>query len=252
MAIEGMTTEERLDDMEQELRRVKRWNLCLLVGAVTCLGVGFIVWALGSEPPPTQAARAGMIVTGAKEIRARKFVLEDDSGKVRASLLTDKDGPMLSLYDENSETRAILAADKDGPMLSLYDEKGKPRVGLFADKNGPCLRLYDKDGKSRVGLTALKDGPALVLVDENGKFRVGLIVNKDGPSLMLLDENAKARAWLTAFKDGPSLILSDKNGKGRAALGVDSCKAADGKTINYPESSLLLFNPDGTLRWSAP
>jgi hypothetical protein len=39
-----------------------------------------------------------------KEIRAKRFILEDENGKVLAALVVDKDGPGLRLWDENGKT----------------------------------------------------------------------------------------------------------------------------------------------------
>jgi len=51
-----------------------------------------------------------------------------------------------------------------------------------------------------------------------------------------LDENGTARVAVAVFKDSPVLFLSDEKGKARFVAG---------KTIAYPESSLILFGPDG-------
>jgi len=59
-----------------------------------------------------------------KVIRAKRFVLEDENGKTRASLIVGKDGPGLVLLDENGKPRAMLSVLKDGPGLALYDENG--------------------------------------------------------------------------------------------------------------------------------
>jgi hypothetical protein len=46
-----MTTEERLEKMERELARGKRFNRWVLAGLVLCLGAGVVVWALSRETP---------------------------------------------------------------------------------------------------------------------------------------------------------------------------------------------------------
>jgi len=62
---------------------------------------------------------------GIKEIRANRFVLEDENGKTRAMLWVNKDTPGLSLYDKNGEQRAWLSVGNDNAGLGLYDGKGK-------------------------------------------------------------------------------------------------------------------------------
>jgi hypothetical protein len=47
------------------------------------------------------------------------------------------------------------------------------------------------------------------------------------------------------------IVLSDENGKYRARLGAAETQTPDGKTITYPESSLILFGQDGKVIWLA-
>jgi len=89
-----------------------------------------------------------------------------------------------------------------------------------------------------------------VLVDENGKPRAELAMDKGRPLLVLWDENGKPRAGLVVTKLGPSLELNDENGKLRFVAGTTSTVMPDGKTISYPESSLILFGPDGKVIWN--
>jgi hypothetical protein len=161
-----MTIEERLEDMERELRRVKRRNRWLL-GAILLVVVGLIA----PEVFETTAIRArSKEVETANEIRAMSFVLEDENGTVCA----------------------MLTATKDGPMLGLYDENGKTRAGLRLTKDGPDLVLLDENGKTRVMLAVLKDNSGLWLLDENGLARAGLgLVTKYGSGLWLYDKNGK-------------------------------------------------------------
>ena len=60
-----------------------------------------------------------------EEVRAKRLVLEDNKGKIRAWLTVVKEQPMFVLCDENGKLRAALAASEDGSWLNLYDEKGK-------------------------------------------------------------------------------------------------------------------------------
>ena len=176
-----MTIEERLENMERELGRLKRRNRWLL-GAILLVAGGLI--APGVFEITATRARSQEAGT-AKEIRASRFVLEDAKGK----------------------TLAALALEEFGPGLALFDENGTPRAGLWADKDGPSLSLFDENGKNRAGL------------------------------------------W--ASKDGPRLALSDENGKNRFMAGKTKTATPDGKIIEYPESSLILFGPDGKVIWSA-
>ena len=219
-----MSIEERLEDMEREVGRQKRRSRWLL-GAILVLAGGLVAAGVFKTMIiPAQAQTAGT----AKFIRARSILVEDENGKLRASLTVDKDGPALRLWNEKGEGGAVLIVGKDGPWLTFYDEKS-PRVLLMVDKGGPWLGLFD----------------------ENGKTRAWLAVDKDGPALRLRDENDKLRAWLAVDKDGPWLTLGDENGKSRFVAGKTKTVSPDEKTIENPESSLILYGPDGKVIWSA-
>jgi hypothetical protein len=125
------------------------------------------------------------------------------------------------------------------------------RAGLTVTKDGPKLNFFDENEKNRAILAALKDGPGLSLCDVNEKSITSLVLTKDGPMLGLSDESGRPRAFLKVVKEGPALGLFD-NQRCRVNLGVGRITTPDGKTVEYPESSLLLFNPDGKVRWQAP
>jgi hypothetical protein len=92
-----MTIEERMENMEREMGRVKRRNRWL-VGAILLVAGGLIAPGVFE----TTAVRAQLQKPEtAKEVRARSFILEDEKGKTRAELGVTKDSPSLSLYDEN-------------------------------------------------------------------------------------------------------------------------------------------------------
>ena len=90
-----------------------------------------------------------------------------------------------------------------------------------------------------------------VLEDKNGKERASLLVTGFGSWLSLDDENGETRIGLGIFADDPSLTLYDENGKERFVAGKVVGLSSDGKTIEYPESSLILLGPDGKVIWSA-
>lgn len=169
-----MTTEERLQNLEQELSRVRRRNRWLSGAVMLCLGISLAFWAFR---PPAATAQDGTnwwekapivelpvaTVEPAsaqpsdgvlKEVRANKFVLVDDDGKMLAQLGVDVFGPTLSLSDKNDKVRAWLGVDEDGPLLQLSDDKGKVRALLGADEDVSGLSLFDDKGKGRCTIGA--------------------------------------------------------------------------------------------------
>jgi len=180
-----MTTEERLEKLENELSRVKRRNRWLLMGAGLCLGIGLAAWAFGPG-----AALAQPAVAVPKEVRANSFVLEDANGKNRAALVVSKSGvAVLCLIDENGKARAALSGDVNGPGLRLFDEKGMCRSMLYVDMEGAWLDLRDEKGAPRATLYSDAKGPALILSEE-GAPRAALYSVKEGGAPTLGESRA--------------------------------------------------------------
>ena len=202
-----MTTDERLEKAEGQLARLKWINRCLIGCIVLSLGVWFVLKTFAPERAWAQS--------GAKEIRANKFVLEDENGKPCATLgyIEDK-GPALLLLDKNDDVRAALGLTPDGSGLELIDENHKPRVRVAVDKDKPSLSLHDGNGKERASLMVGMQGPYLTLYDENAKLRADLAVSEGGSSLVLMDANGEERATLGENEQGYGLALSDANGEG--------------------------------------
>jgi hypothetical protein len=179
-----MTAEERLERLEVELRRARRWTRLwrlLLVGLV--VGSYLLLSRLAGRELQIQADQ--------KEVHANRFILVDNNGKPRAMLAMLEDGPSLSLLGENGKGGALLTVDKKGPGLSLFDEKG--RVELNVTERGPELNLKDKNAfvKPRALLIVTKEGPWLAFWDESGKLRAALSVLEDGPGLGLYGPDGK-------------------------------------------------------------
>jgi hypothetical protein len=97
------------------------------------------------------------------EVRSQHFVLVDDKGKDRASLVADGAGSVfLVLFDAAGKTRANLSVGNDGPSLVFYDASGQPRTiigattlvashvnesGIVEKSPASSIVLFDKAGK---------------------------------------------------------------------------------------------------------
>lgn len=199
-----MTTEQRIEKLENELIRAKRRNGILLLGA--CLLAVFLTltWAGLGKLRPAYAKN-----TTPKEIRAKEFIVEDENGNARATLAVSKDGPALSLMHENGKPLAMLAVVKKGVMLTLCDINGKVRVMQSVSKDGSAvMKFYDENGKTRVGIME----SVLLLLDENENRRV-MLNEKNGGSSLALYGDGETLAGLTVLRgDEPKLFLTDENG----------------------------------------
>jgi len=125
-----MTTEERIGKLEHDLVAAKsrnRWTLTALL--LVAVGCGY-----------------NTITAAKSEIKARRFVVVDAQGKLRALLGVGDDGtPELSMSDVQGKPRASLHVAADGrPTLGMSDAQGKPRavLGVAAD-GAPRLGMFD-------------------------------------------------------------------------------------------------------------
>lgn len=184
-----MTTEERLEKLEKELMRGRKFNRWLLAGLGLIIGAWIVGWAPMSETATAQPTEAV-----SREIRARLFIIEDDKGRTRAMLGAFEDGSELQLSDENGKPRVVLIASKDESELQLQ-ANGETHAWMHVSNSGSLLQLNDENGHYRLGLHVFKDGPKLDLCDEtmtaSGKPRIEIDASKDDPKVQLYD--AKGR-----------------------------------------------------------
>jgi hypothetical protein len=242
-----MTTDQRIENLEKGLASARRFNRWLLAAVGLALGV----WILAGTFGPIMAAAPGG--GGAvKEIRANRFVVEDENGRVRA---------VLAVHKETKVVDGMPPIPEGRTSLDLFDEKGKARVSLTLSESeaglfrggATGLHVFGARDSGCAELTA-DNGGSLMLTHELSKNFAGLSANENVMSVCLTNLGGKVmrRAWLYMDKDGAGLELCDKNGVRRAALGKTETKTPDGRAITYPESSLLLFDAEGKGIWRAP
>ena len=203
-----MTTEERLQKVERELERTKHLAR-FLVGIISlCFGTGAFFWA--SDTVSSKGQASGEPV---KEIRASRFVLEDENGNMRAALGINNSQPTFVMTDEDGIDRIGLVVTKDGSGgLVLKDKNRNARAGLFnVNKFGPSLMLNNESGEPCVSIEASPKGSAVRLTDVNAKQRLTLQVVEMRPAVSLLDTNGKLRILLGVNSDEPLIQMLDKN-----------------------------------------
>ena len=91
-------------------------------------GGGLALYRCSRQKTPTEQAPAPD--SAQKVVRANEFVLEDENGKMQASLSVIKEATILVLLDHNGKVRVSLSVDKDGPGLFLSDDSDRMRVVL--------------------------------------------------------------------------------------------------------------------------
>ena len=141
-----MTSEERLSNLELQLRRVKKRNKLLLI--VIILVSFWVVVPAISDLIASRVVVQGPDITQqilAGSIRANEFVLWDKDYKTRAVLNVAGEGSVLSFCDQNGIERASLGVWGEGPRLYLADENGKNRIILSVRKGEPQITVLDEN-----------------------------------------------------------------------------------------------------------
>jgi hypothetical protein len=166
------STEASIAVFNRTLRRLRLVTLLTLVIATIALAI-----AVKGRGPQA-------------EVRARAFVLVDDSGEVLARLVKVKDGPVLVLHARRAGADVLIGSIADDAGIGINVD-GQPRMNLAAGRDGfPSLGITDAKGRNRVliGLDR-KDAPSLMLRRENGS--PALIARASDPMLQFLDEQNK-------------------------------------------------------------
>jgi hypothetical protein len=151
-------------------------------------------------------------------------------------------GPMDSQNDVNS--KSVIVANE----FHLVDEDGKDRWVLKLSGAGePNITFINNNGWAPMAIGVNKEGfPFFNMIQEPHQ--------PGGPSFILMDGEMKNRAVLGLKEDGePNITFLDNNGQVRAIFGSTDLKNPfTGLTEKRPGSSLVLFDEDGKIIWSAP
>ena len=174
------TLTRRLDRLERENRRLKRWGSLALIGLVSLIFMGQI------------ASSAPKVVEG------KSFILRDTKGRLRAKLGMSRERLAgLVLLDEAGTPSASLSTASDGKStLELLDKAGHERAMLFKDAEGTSgLSLRDETGNPRVMLAITLGMATFSLHAGSGNTaRVHIAANSTAASFRLLDKSETTRA----------------------------------------------------------
>ena len=159
----------RLAQVEKQNRRIKQVLLLVVIG-IGGLGImgqgqrqpGQELRILLQDSAEKRASAERSIVEDL--VRARQFVLVDQSGKDRASLVTDAAGSVfLIMFDRNGKPRADLSVGNFGPSLTFLDPTGQARA-VFGSTMLVGSHVSDNGAVERTPASSI------VLLDRNGKL----------------------------------------------------------------------------------
>ena len=214
-----MTADTRIESLETQVRTLKR----MLVGVFGVVVVGVLLAATTLQTVPDV-------------IRAKKFEVVNDEGKVLAGLGQGTYGSFLTLRNRSEEVFALLYTDGDGSVLSIYNKDGKRGAAILANANGGVVNVANKEGKSVAVVAANADGGVLSIDNTEGKPVVEISANAIGMGrLIVRNTDGKPVAALFAGSDGMGrLSVRNKDGNPVALLSANAdgdgeMKTTDGK-----------------------
>jgi hypothetical protein len=159
---------ERMELIERENRRLRRFNTVILVGMAVMLGITLAVFlysgSFGAGTPQNIAARQFTIrdakgtsrgTWGVAEDGTVRFLLSDMNGRprVRLSLLPEGSSG-LSFADSADHKLLVLGALPDqSTSFVMSDRQGVPRAVLGMSANGSANLVFaDREGATKAGL----------------------------------------------------------------------------------------------------
>jgi len=190
--------------------------LTLLVATFSAfLGGTFGVWLL---MPPSVMAQDEV----QKVIEAQEFRVVDEDGVVRGSIGLNQSGVTLNFRDVTGTKSAEVLVTEIGVGIVLSDESQESAIRMMTGESS---------GYSSISITAAE---STLIATPN-------ILTVSHPAGSILVDAEK-----------PMIRVADSRHAPRAILGVTSLTPPTGSTEIRAPSSLVLFDEEGNVVWSAP
>ena len=153
-----MTIEQRMELLERTNRRWRRLACTMAVLIVAAVGIG--------------AAQMNE-----DELVLRKLVIQDEEGRERIVLDTNRHGAGMTYYDANGKGRIESGTKVTGDAWTThFDANGKKRIVSATYPSGNASIYHsDANGNTRIVSATLADGHASTFwseYDANGKIQV--------------------------------------------------------------------------------
>jgi hypothetical protein len=176
---------ERMEEIERENRRLRRFNISTLIGMAVMLGVTLAVFMYSGS------FGAGV----AQNITARQFTLRDGKGVSRGTWGIAEDGTVRFLLSDGiGRPRVRLSMLADGSAGLSFADSADHKLVVVASlpDQSSSFVMSDRQGVPRAVLGMSPNGSAnLVFADREGTTKAGLGVDGRGQgSFTLADRNA--------------------------------------------------------------
>lgn len=199
LSCKNLTLDERMDRIEQQNLRLRRY---LLVSVLTLLAI------------LVMGAKAGLNNGNFGKVTAERIAIVDSTGKEVLLIGTDKNGTGIRiLNNEGVRVLGIGTTDDDrGSGLLIADNKGRPRFGLGIDNGLPSFAMVNEDGKKIMAMGGNRKGYGLVIMDDNEVERAGIGFKDGDTGIMIYNDKGEYARGLIRLANGDnySSYIDDK------------------------------------------
>jgi hypothetical protein len=211
------TPESSLEALAKRLAKLEAQNRKLKKAVIAVIIVATAVVTIGQAPTK-------------KVIEANEFVLLDANGVVRAKLGMGlvsplKNGPALVLYGDDGVAQRVWVATSEGQAEINLTSSG-PLTSFTSSSMWAGVPAKDRTGTARLG-----DGSGVAIFGPAG----GVRMNLDGPLV-----------------GGPQISLQDKEGYETEIGKTDLVFTNSGRKQQTSAASVVMFDKDKKVLWSAP
>ncbi|HWB20194.1 MAG TPA: hypothetical protein VG711_07840, partial [Phycisphaerales bacterium] len=188
----------------------------------------------------------------ARQIRANEFILQEDNGRVAATLrVLDNHNASLTFMDQEGKGRIVIGNSSDGAIISILDPKSQARIALATDKVGnPNITLMDSRGSINARLESSNESAMLVFCRESvPTLMLGQI--KEGSGLFFVnDKSAPTASLSTNGETQPVLKFFDIGNTGSDP--VLSIGALDNRGVIARQNGPIAIKSGDSIVWKAP
>jgi hypothetical protein len=218
------TMEQRLQALEDHVRRTRRVDRALLLALGVVVGVA---GAHSTTPSDSTSTRSKPTLSSnglspddrlppdrdrLRTVEADQFVLLDRLGHPRATLMVTGQGPAICMFDERGKKRLEFGQNSDGSGLRLLDPNESPVASLEAVPDGASAHL---ELRGPLGKSWTK-AEGLTVQDRAGRVRLQLaMLNENFPVLGISDgsQHGPPSFEVVASNNGErALKIHDKDG----------------------------------------
>ncbi|MEA2116745.1 MAG: hypothetical protein U9P36_15385 [Thermodesulfobacteriota bacterium] len=188
---EKSTIQERLDRIEKQNKRLKRY---------------VVMFSLLFVPLFLMGAKQGLQDAEFGQISAQGLTIRDGSGKQLINIGTNREGGIgIAIYNQTGQRVLTLGvpADGKGNGIMVSDAEGKPRIGMGMDKGQPGIALVGENGSKLLAMGgSVKDGYGMLISDSKEVQRIGLGFRDGTAGIMLYDEKGQYIRGINRQQDG--------------------------------------------------